>query len=30
VLLLTGDPIEEATRVTALVRDHATAGEVTA
>jgi DNA-binding transcriptional MerR regulator len=30
VLLLTGDPIAEATRVTALARDHTTAGEVTA
>jgi methanogenic corrinoid protein MtbC1 len=30
VLLLTGDPIAEATRITALARDHTTAGEVTA
>jgi MerR family transcriptional regulator, light-induced transcriptional regulator len=30
VLLLTGDPIAEATRVSALARDHATDGEVTA
>ena len=30
MLLLTGDPIAEATRITALARDHTTAGEVTA